>query len=257
MKAIFLADAHLKNPSDPGYKKCIHFFSGLRGRGMIAGAEGANGDNKVDLVVIAGDFFDFWFERNGRIYPEFQPIVKCIERLKDEGVRICICEGNHDFFLSDFFAERLGVEVYPDALELWIDDLRVFVAHGDTVDIKNSRYLALRKFLRSPFAYRMQRIVPLSLLFAIARASSGMSREMVISHQGQLVETMRLFADDKFGEGYDAVILGHCHAGTVNQKELNGKRRTFATLGDWMTLYTYLACEDGRFSLNNFDTPKQ
>jgi UDP-2,3-diacylglucosamine pyrophosphatase LpxH len=67
---------------------------------------------------------------------------------------------------------------------------------------------------------------------------------------------MRLFADDKFMEGYDAVILGHSHAETLSQQELNGRMRTFATLGDWMTFYTYLAYEDGRFFLNNFDKMK-
>jgi len=252
MRAIFLADAHLKGPAEPGYKKCLEFFAGLHGAGTFPGSESVNG-NKVDLIVIAGDFFDFWFERNGRIYPEFQPIVKSIARLKDEGVRICVCEGNHDFFLSDFFAGRLGIEVYPEALELSMDELRVFVSHGDTVDRENSRYLALRRFFRSSFTYRLQRIVPLSLLFTIARASSGLSRGMTVSAQERIVAKMRLFAEEKFREGFDAVILGHSHAEILRQEQNGGEKRTFATLGDWITRYTYLVCENGRFSLKHFD----
>jgi len=252
MKAIFLADAHLKSAADEGYKKCLHFFDGLHGRGASPGAERANGNN-VDIIVIAGDFFDFWFERKGRIYQEFQPIVTSIKRLKEEGVRICICEGNHDFFLADFFARRLDIEVYPDALELAIDGLRVFVAHGDTVDRENRRYLALRGFFRSAFTYRLQQIVPLSLLFAIARLSSGLSRGITVSAQEQIVGKMRLFAEERFREGFEAVILGHSHAETLRQEKENGKQRIFATLGDWITLSTYLICEDGRFSLERFD----
>ncbi|MHB8828184.1 MAG: UDP-2,3-diacylglucosamine diphosphatase [Syntrophales bacterium] len=252
MKTIFLADAHLKSSADAEYGKCLHFLDGWHGRGAFPGAEGT-ADNVVDVIVIAGDFFDFWFERNDRIYPEFQPIVKSIKRLKDEGVRICICEGNHDFFLADFFAKRLGIEVYPDALELVIDDLRVFVSHGDTVDRENKRYLALRKFFRSSFTYRLQRMVPLSLLFAIARASSGMSRGMTVSAQQQIVEKMRIFAEERFGEGFDAVILGHSHAETLKQEQANGKQRIFATLGDWIELSTCLVCENGRFSFRRFD----
>jgi len=252
MKAIFLADAHLKSSAGAGYKKCLHFLDGLHGRGTLPGAE-SSAVNNVDLIVIAGDFFDFWFERNGRIYPEFQLIVRSIQRLKNEGVRICICEGNHDFFLADFFAGRLGLEVYPDSLELTIDGLRVFVAHGDTVDRENRRYLALRRFFRSSSLYRLQKILPLALLFAIARASSGLSRGMTIRAQEQIVEKMRLFAEGKFTDGFDAVILGHSHAETLKEETEKGERRIFATLGDWITLSTYLLCENGRFSLKRFD----
>jgi UDP-2,3-diacylglucosamine hydrolase len=252
MKAIFLADAHLARPTDRGYKRCLRFLAGLQSEGAFPGADPTKG-NRIDLLVIAGDFFDFWFERNGRIYPDFHPIVKSIARLKDEGVRICICEGNHDFFLADFFEKRLGFEVYPEALDLAIDNLKVFISHGDTVDRNNGRYLALRRFLRSSFTYRLQRIIPLSLLFAIARNSSRMSRGMTFSAQQKMVETMRLFAEEKFREGFDAVILGHCHAQSLTQEEGGGKQRIFATLGDWINLYSYLVYENGRFSLHQFD----
>jgi len=252
MRTIFLADAHLKNSADAGYGKCLHFLDGWHGRGEFPGAEGA-ADNVVDVIVIAGDFFDFWFERNDRIYPEFQPIVKTIKRLKDEGVRICICEGNHDFFLADFFVKRLGVEVYSDALKLLIDDQRVFVSHGDTVDDENKRYLALRKFFRSSFTYRLQRVIPLRLLFAIARFSSGVSRGITVSAQRQIVEKMRLFAEERFREGFDAVILGHSHAEILEQEQKNGRQRTFAALGDWIEFSTCLVCENGRFFFRRLD----
>jgi len=34
MRAIFLADAHLKGPGDPAHPKLIRFFGRLRGRGI-------------------------------------------------------------------------------------------------------------------------------------------------------------------------------------------------------------------------------
>lgn len=256
MRAIFLADAHLKSSLDEGYQKCMQFFHGFQGKAAGVqekrSAEGNVKSSEIDILVIAGDFFDFWFERSGRIYPEFEPIVKNIARLRNEGVRICICEGNHDFFLADYFEKRLGMEVYPDDVELLLDGLRIYVAHGDRVDEENRRYLALRAFLRSSFVYRIQRIIPLGILFAIARISSGMSREMAAGAQKAIVEKMVAFADKKHTEGIHAVILGHSHSELLNETGECGQKRIFAALGDWITRCTYLEYEQGVFSLKRF-----
>ncbi len=257
MRAIFLADAHLKSPEDKGYKKCVDFLDSLRkgksDRVHLRASRLPAEDNHVDVLVIAGDFFDFWFERKGRIYPGFESVVRSILRLHEEGVRICICEGNHDFFLADFFTRRFGIEVYPEAMELVMDGMRFYVAHGDMVDRDNVKYLALRKFLRSGLIYRLQRIVPMSLLFAVARTSSGMSREMIVSAQDRMAEKMRQFAEVKFTEGFDAVILGHSHAEALSREMRDGKPRVFAAIGDWITLFTYLDCDNGNFSLKRFN----
>ncbi len=249
MKAVFLSDAHLKSVNDPGYRKCIQFFAELAD---MESSNDANGPGKIDLLVIAGDFFDFWFEKNGRIYPQFQAVVESIIMLKEKGIRICICEGNHDFFLTDFFEKRCGIEVYPDGFELTLEDLKVFVSHGDTVDEEKRDYLALRKFLRSSFVYHLQRMLPLRLLWFIARLSSKMSRQLTPDVQQRLVEVMRDFARKKFENGFDAVILGHSHFSDLIQ-ERNGQRvKTLALLGDWISRYVYLLYEGGSFSLRRF-----
>jgi UDP-2,3-diacylglucosamine hydrolase len=249
MRAVFLSDAHLKHSSDLGYNKCVQFFSGLAGPKAV----GDRGDRtKMELLVIAGDFFDFWFERNGRIYPEFKTIVESILRLKEEGVRICMCEGNHDFFLADYFEKRYGIEVYPDDLEMQLDNLKVFVSHGDTVDKEKKAYLALRILLRSSVVYRLQKILPLRLLWSLAQSSSSMSREMVPNRQKRLVEVMHEFAQKQFENGFDAVILGHSHVAELTEKKYKQRIKTFITLGDWITQYVYLIYENGRFSLCRF-----
>ncbi|MFH1103295.1 MAG: UDP-2,3-diacylglucosamine diphosphatase [Pseudomonadota bacterium] len=252
MKAIFLSDAHLKSLSDPGYEKCMQFFARLRGKSVESGHSGDENVIVTDLLVIAGDFFDFWFEKGGRIYPEFLPVVESIVQLKQSGIRISLCEGNHDFFLADYFSTELGIDVYPGNAEFALDGLRILISHGDTMDRENRRYLALRRFLRSPFAYRLQRVLPLRLLWRVARVSSAMSKEISGEAQKQLVEVMNRFAVDKFREGFDAVIFGHCHMPSFREEQIGGRRRIFVTLGDWMTHHSYLFYENGRFTLNRF-----
>lgn len=252
MRAIFLSDAHLKGLDDAAHPKLVHFFDRLQGRGDEGGRSISADALVVDLLVIAGDFFDFWFGRGDAVYPGFQPVIDRIAVLKQQGVRICLCEGNHDFFLGDYFTGRLGIEVYPEWAEFEIDGLRILVSHGDTVDRGNRKYLALRRFLRSRFTRALLRLLPLKLIWRLARLSSEMSKRISGMSEDRLAEIMHRFALGKFQEGYDAVILGHCHKPILREALYDGKPKTFATLGDWMANDSYLSYHDGRFSMNRF-----
>ena len=252
MKTVFLSDTHLKGPGYAGHEKLIQFFDRLRGRGGTGSGEIANGTLTLDHLVIAGDFFDFWFGRGDAIYPGFRPVVDRMIALKREGVRIGLCEGNHDFYLYDYFSRRLGIDVYQEWAEFTLGGLRILVSHGDTVDRGNRKYLALRGFLRSSFARHLQRLLPLKFLWRLARLSSEMSKEMSRESQDRLVELMYRFALEKFHDGFDAVILGHCHKPLLREIVSGDRKKTFVTLGDWITHDSYLLLDEGQFTLQRF-----
>ncbi len=252
MKAVFLSDVHLKDPDGADYERLMHFFDRLRGRQKAGCGEIPDTALILDQLVIAGDFFDFWFSKGEAVYPGFRPTVDRLAALKQEGVRIDLCEGNHDFFLMDYFSRRLGIDVHQEWAEFHLDGLRVLASHGDTVDTRNHTYLALRGFLRSPFTRRLEQLLPRSVIWRLARFWSKMSREMSGESQGRLVKVMHRFAEVKFQEGYDAVILGHCHEPLIRQVFSGGREKTFVTLGDWMTHGSYLLFDDGRFTLRRF-----
>jgi UDP-2,3-diacylglucosamine hydrolase len=254
MKAIFLSDTHLKGPGDAAYGKLMHFLDRLQGRGGTDGGDRTADLFTVDHLVIAGDFFDFWFGRDDAIYPGFQPVVEKLVVLKKSGIRISICEGNHDFFLMDYFSRKLGMDVYPDGADFHLDDLRIFVSHGDTVDRANRKYLALRSFLRSPFARGLQLRLPLALLWLVARFSSEISKGISGESQDSLAEVMYRFALGKFQEGYDAVILGHCHKPILREVQSGGRQKTFVALGDWVDHNSYLFYNDGCFIMKSFQS---
>ncbi|MBN1829453.1 MAG: UDP-2,3-diacylglucosamine diphosphatase [Deltaproteobacteria bacterium] len=252
MRAVFLSDAHLKSLDDPEYQKCMQFLDRLSGRGDGAKVPIFDENSIIDLLVVAGDFFDFWFERDGRIYPEFKPVIDRLLRLKRSGVRICLCEGNHDFFLADYFTKILDIEVYPLEAQFDLDGKRIIVSHGDTVDQDNRRYQTLRRFLRSRLVYRLQRLLPLSFLWQLARFTSEISHGVSQSAQERLAGIMHDYAVTQFQRGIDAVILGHSHQVKLEQTETEGGIKTFALLGDWTLHYSYLVFENGRFVLSRF-----
>lgn len=252
MKAAFLSDVHLKGPEYPGHAKFMNFLGRLQGKGRVAQSGIAAGMLTLDRLVIAGDLFDFWFARGDAIYPGFQPVVERLTALTHEGVRISLCEGNHDFSLASYFSCQLGIDVYPDGAEFNEGGLRVLVSHGDTVDRGNLKYLALRGFLRSPVARCLQNQLPLTFLWRLARLSSRMSKEMSRESQERLAELMYRFALGKFKDGYDAVILGHCHKPLLREVSNGSRRKTFVTLGDWITHDSYLLYDEARFTLQRF-----
>jgi UDP-2,3-diacylglucosamine hydrolase len=236
MKCIFLSDAHLKNRRDESYRDLMGFLDSL-------GAE------KLDHLFIAGDFFDFWFGRRDRVYPDFMPVIEKLMALRDAGTQISLCEGNHDFFLEDYFSIIPGVTVYRDDAVIDLDGRKTLVSHGDLVDRENSGYLLLRRILRSSLFYQAQRNIPPRFLWTLARITSSTSRELYPQKEEELVRTMLEFAMERFREGFDSVILGHSHKPLLKEFVLEGARKTFATLGDWMRYNSYLSYKDGAFSL--------
>jgi UDP-2,3-diacylglucosamine hydrolase len=242
MKAIFLADAHLKSRRDPCYRDLMGFLKSLRTSG-------------IDKLFIAGDFFDFWFCKEHQIYPEFEEIIERLLLLKAAGIQITFCEGNHDFFLQSYFGKKLGMTIYEDWAVIELDNRKTLLAHGDLVDRDNKKYLLLRKVLRSRWFYEIQGRIPSTILWRLARLSSYTSRSLSLESEDRLLQSMLAFSMDKFREGFDTVILGHSHQPVLKEILMDGRPKTFATLGDWTRHKSYLRYEDGHYCLCYYRAP--
>ena len=223
--------------------------------GDIPGKKGIITD--VDDLYILGDFFDFWFSAGDFIYPEFRDIVEMLAELKERDIRLHLCEGNHDFFLADYFARHLGVEVITDWANINLEGKRVLISHGDTVDERNRRYLLLRKIFRSSFFYKLQRAMPIIVLWKIAQICSRASKRLTAETADALATKMRRFSQRKFRDGFDAVILGHSHRHLLETVTVSGSPRTMVLLGDWVRQNSYLQYEEGNFTLETFLPPKK
>jgi UDP-2,3-diacylglucosamine hydrolase len=75
---------------------------------------------------------------------------------------------------------------------------------------------------------------------------------MTIENGDELVEKMLSFAVDKFREDYDAVIVGHCHKPVLRHYTVAGKKKTFVSLGDWISHYSFLYYENKNFYLGYY-----
>lgn len=235
MRAVFFSDVHARDSADAAAACLLEFLAGVEG--------------PLDHLFVVGDLFDFWFSREGVAYPGFQPIIDRLAAMRRGGVQVHLFEGNHDFFLADYFTRHHGITVYPCDARFVLGGVTLYVAHGDLVDRSDRGYRALRRILRSSWFYALQRWMPLPLLWGLARRSSDASKEYLAKPQEGLAAKMEDFALARFAEGFDAVVLGHCHLPALRTHTIGGRRRHVALLGDWLAHRSYLVLEDGRFEL--------
>jgi len=242
MKAVFISDAHLNGNACDGYRYLMRFLDSLKGG--------------ADELFIVGDFFDFWFSDKNSVYPGFYDIVEKLLEIKKSGTNISFFEGNHDFFLGDYFA-KYGIKVFPGGATIDLDGKKMFVSHGDTVDDSNLAYLLLRGVLRSRLFYAIQKEMPSPILWFVSRIMSRISRSRNGGERSSngLAVRMSTFAMEKFEKGFDAVILGHFHSPRFEQHVAHNEVKTFAILGDWISHYSYLLYDGGEFVMKSYVSP--
>ena len=238
MRAVFFSDAHLRGADDKGCGLLLSFLRDV--------------SRNLDHLFIVGDLFDFWFSRGGVVYPGYQPIIEELVAMQGRGVKIHLFEGNHDFDLAHYFTRYHGIEVFADEALLQLDGKQVYIAHGDLVDESDRGYRLLRKLLRSRFSFGLQRLLPLPMLWRLARLSSDASKEYLAKPQEGLAAKMEAFALAKFEEGIDAVILGHCHLPFIRTHIVGERKRQLVLLGDWLNHRSYLVMDKGGFNLGYY-----
>jgi UDP-2,3-diacylglucosamine hydrolase len=233
---IFVSDAH---------------FSGKEPETMEAFLRFLNSEKKrMSHLVILGDLFEFLFgfkenPSSEKPFPfaDYLPILKGLQHLYREGIRIKYFEGNHDFFLRSFFSEKFGmeVEVYPGESEERLGDRRAFISHGDLSNPKLWKYRIFRRLIKNRWTYGLIEMVGPGFSRRIAEWLSQRSYQknhtVVPSSPPQEFKT---FAHKKFLEGFDVVILGHSHFPEGMEEQVTEKRCLYFNVGDWMTHRSFL-----------------
>jgi UDP-2,3-diacylglucosamine hydrolase len=235
MRALFLADAHLRRPIDPNYQALLAFLDEQSGR--------------TDLLILLGDIFEFWIGKPS-VTEDHAPFIDALERLQRHGTRLIYVEGNHDFHLGPVFTERLNCLVLPDGGSVDLDGKKIYLAHGDLADPWDAAYLRMRKFFRSKLVHSLICILPRSLLEVIGKLTSKISRKLVANRKskGPDREILRAYASAILASGHQVVVTGHYHR-PFHEKSGDGEH---IALGDWITQYSYAVYEDQAFTLRHY-----
>lgn len=213
----------------------------------------------AEAIFLVGDIFDFWFEYRRVIPNGFVRILGKLAGLADRGIRIVFFTGNHDMWTGDCLSRECGLEIHTSPQVMELKGRRIFIAHGDNMQIDGEPLL---RFLNGVFRSRalrwfFSRIIHPDLFIRFGRWWSGRSRK---SHHAEgrptaamtepLIEYARRYAAVHPKQPIDHFLFGHVH---FARDFRDGDLHTLH-LGCWETTPTYAVLNDaGELILERFD----
>lgn len=133
MPVYFASDVHLGG-GDPAAARAVE-------RKFLAWLDLAGKD--AEAILLVGDIFDFWFEYRRVIPTGYARVLGKLAELTDRGVRVVLFTGNHDMWTGDCLARECGVEVCTSPQVMTLCGRRIFIAHGDNMQIDGQPLLKL------------------------------------------------------------------------------------------------------------------
>lgn len=241
MKSIyFISDVHLAfnlTEDEQKKRKTLHSFLEFV-------------HENADQLFILGDLFDFWFEWNHVIPKYWFPVLMQFRQMIQDGVKISLVRGNHDFVLGEYLEKEIGIRSLGESHELSLDGRRFFMAHGDGLAKRDRGYRLLKKLIRNPVSIFLYRIlIPADLGMQLAKWTSQSSRRLIDKKKQDWGEEYFQFARQKFRSGFDYVILGHLHIPILRREGSN----IYINCGDWISEFTFARFHQGILSLHRWD----
>lgn len=205
MSVYVVSDLHIRGADDPLYLSLLVL---LRERARAG-----------DTVVLAGDVFDLFVGGKRVFIDRYHDFFREMRAAASRGVTLHYIEGNHDFLMRRAFQGTQGVHLHSHDFEIEVAGKKFFFAHGDTVDRADYRYRALRATFRSVPMRVLVRTIPGKWVDGIGQWSSRRSRgskpELAACLSSERIEYLRnvyrSFAAERLAQGYDYVVMGHCH----------------------------------------------
>lgn len=199
--------------------------------------------SNCDELFIAGDLFDYWFEYR-RVYQKgFFRTLTALEDLVESGCKVHFFIGNHDFFHLDFFEKELGLLVYPNPEEFFLNGKKFIIGHGDGLVKNDFGYNVLKSILRNKFIQWIYSLIHPDLGVWLASRTSKNSRKYNSKKNNPNFDGLLDSAKNFIDSGFDYVVFGHLHRRQLFQFDTG----YYINLGSWIDKPCY-----GKF-INKFE----
>ncbi len=207
-------------------------------------------EKDADSLFLVGDIFDFWFEYREVVPKGFTRTLAHLAELAERGVRIVMFTGNHDMWIGNYLSKECGIELYTKPQIFDLAGKRLFVAHGDNMNIANQPVLRLmnKMFRSKSLRWLASWCIHPDHFMRFGKWWSGKSRK---SHgterRREVIEPIIEYASQHHNEiGADYYIFGHMHYAA----DIQGEPHTLF-MGDWHTQPSYISLDNsGKIELN-------
>lgn len=220
---LFISDCHLDTSRSEISTNLAYFLK--------------NRASSARFLYILGDLFEVWLGDDDPAL-EFGEIITGLKHLS-KTTDIFFLAGNRDFLLRDGFAERCGLNILTEPVNLNLAGQRVVLLHGDVLCTDDLDYQAFRlkvrnpdwqsEFLQKPLVERQQIAIDL-------RADSIAA---TLRKSDLITDTNPGAVDACFEQhAADIIIHGHTHRPAIHRYS---QSRTRYVLGDWNPEPSYLS----------------
>ncbi len=244
-KVYFASDFHLGVPTPEASLK--------REKKIVRWLDQCSQD--ASAIFLVGDLFDFWFEYKTAVPKGYSRFLGKLAELTDAGIELVVFTGNHDMWMYGYFEREFNARVIHDPIQLFINDTKIYIGHGDGLGPGDKGYKFLKKVFRNPFFQWCFHWLHPDVGIGVAGYWSRRSRA------SQADETEKVFmGDDEWlwnysreieeKEHHDAYIFGHRHLPLDLEV---GESSRYFNLGEWLSSYTYVIYDGTDFSLNTFE----
>lgn len=239
-KVIFVADAHLKDPTTAEYVDFMRFLDEMR-----------TAPGRPDALFLLGDIFDFFVGFPEVLFARHLAILARLAELAASGVRVVYTEGNHDFLLGKLERTGFPVSFVPRHCDLNLGG-PWYASHGDFADEGDWPHRLLSFAVKNPLTDFLTYLLPPWLVWHGAHLFSRSSRKYVSSKRTFDERVFDGFVSRRISEGYRGAILGHFHRAELREIDSGGRRFTLCLLGSWQADRSWMSWEAGRFTVRTF-----
>ena len=238
MTEFFISDVHLyPGKRDHPGREPLHSFLRELGKG------------EPGRLWILGDLFDYWFEYVGLIPSGYSDTLCLLKTLSERGWKTVFLPGNHDWWCGDNLSGASGMEIIKDSPHReTIQGKNFILAHGDGLGTGDAGYRMIKPFLRSPLSAWLFSLIHPSTATWLATRFSTTSRRILRKKIDTVPEYLAVWAKEQKQSGIQVVVTGHTHCPSVT--DLGGVLH--ASLGDWISHFTYLTIQEGEIRLNEY-----
>ncbi|MBQ5609513.1 MAG: UDP-2,3-diacylglucosamine diphosphatase [Rikenellaceae bacterium] len=208
-------------------------------------------------IYLLGDVFDFWFEWGEVVPAGHVRLLGKLAELSDRGIEIHLFTGNHDMWQRGYLEHECGVRVHYSPEQTLLAGHRVWIGHGDNLNIKGQPMLQL---MNTMFRSRVVRalfswLIHPTLSMRFGKWWSGNSRKAHGSapNSEQANRALVEYAEQHtHAADIDLFIFGHTHA----PAHYSTAHSEVYFLGEWIgndaPTYGVLDAE-GNFTLRKFN----
>ena len=198
-------------------------------------------------IYFIGDLFDFWIG-HPQVPDAYRALCERLEDFIENGVEIHVLTGNHDPVPMTQLSQT-GVFIHTKPQEITLDNLKIWIEHGDLIDPASALRRLVCRLARRPFIHQLCRLIPQRLAWKLADHYTSQPHEYTMPLHHELKTT---WFKIKAEQGFDAAIIGHYHRALNTRLKGNNQTHQLIGLGDWLAQLTY-ARYDGKLELLRFD----